>query len=113
MALPQGEFTCRHCSHSFNRLVDQKENSTHCPRCGGQDLEEIPYLLGTAGTDVTDDDYFDVALAPCCTTNWMGWRHHFYSTGAWSASQSERSKKGEAEKAKGAEKDRAAGKSAK
>jgi predicted nucleic acid-binding Zn-ribbon protein len=97
MALPQGELTCKDCGHSFNRLVNQKEKDSRCPRCGGQDLEEVPYLLGTADPDVSAEDYFDVALAPCCTANWMGWRHHFYSTGAWASTQSGKPKKSEAE----------------
>ena len=77
----RGEFTCRACGHSFDRLGDASESS--CPRCGGRDLEHNPYLFGTAGDNLSLEDYFDVVLAPCCRADWTGWRTHFYSQGGW------------------------------
>ena len=79
-----GEFTCKACGHNFNKLVSSEDKEIRCPRCGAQELEQNRYLLGTSKTDdLTIDDYCDVALAPCCTPDWKGWRNVFYSTGTW------------------------------
>ena len=79
-----GEFTCKACGHNFNKLVSCKDNNICCPRCGAQELEQNLYLLGTSKTDdLTIDDYCDVALAPCCTPDWKGWRNVFYGAGTW------------------------------
>ncbi len=75
------EFTCKKCGHSFNRLVASKGADVKCPRCGGDELETNCYLLGTAdASELTFEDYCDVALAPCCTPDWKGWRNVFFST---------------------------------
>ena len=86
MSLSQGEFTCQECGHSFDRRigwgVGQSKEELRCPRCGAESLEETAYLLGTPDGEVAPEDYFDVALAPCCIPGWVGW--HYLSSAAMS-----------------------------
>lgn len=81
------EFTCKACGHNFNRLVASSDSDIRCPRCGCEDLEHSKYLFGSPNAqDLTFEDYCDVALAPCCTADWKGWRSFFYSTNCWQPS---------------------------
>lgn len=82
MARREGEFTCKQCGHSFDKLPGTEEKDVRCPRCGSEQLERNPYLLGTPdAADLTLDDYLDVAMGPCCLPVWIGWQKLFYSQG--------------------------------
>jgi DNA-directed RNA polymerase subunit RPC12/RpoP len=78
MSTQSTEYTCKKCGHGFGRMGSQDEKGLCCPRCGGSELEHNPYLFGSPSAEgLTPEDYFDVALAPCCTPDWKGWHHHF------------------------------------
>ncbi|MBM2832724.1 MAG: Zinc ribbon domain [Dehalococcoidia bacterium] len=68
------EYKCRQCGHEFGRLPGLAEKEVRCPRCGSDSLAHSPYLFGTASAEgLVADDYFDVALAPCCNLRYSGW----------------------------------------
>lgn len=72
--MPQSEYRCRQCGHEFTPLPGTTEKGNRCPRCGSESLERSAYLLGTASAEgLLPEDYFDVALAPCCTVGFKGW----------------------------------------
>lgn len=74
----KAQFTCKACGHEFDRLNSQ--SPLICPRCGGGELEENPYLFGTAEGGLPPEDYFDTLLAPCCQPNWTGWCRQLHSS---------------------------------
>ncbi len=58
------EYKCSECEHDFNRFP-WTEEKIRCPRCGSDEVEHNPYLLGTCSADLlTSEDYFAVALKP-------------------------------------------------
>ena len=69
------EYKCRECGHGFGRLPGVPEKEMRCPRCGSDSLDHSPYLFGTESAEgLAAEDYFDVALAPCCNLRYSG-RH--------------------------------------
>jgi NAD-dependent SIR2 family protein deacetylase len=58
------EYKCIQCGHNFSR-TPWMDKSVQCPCCGGDQLENNPYLLGTCCAEgLTDEDYYAVALKP-------------------------------------------------
>ena len=56
------EYQCKECGHSFDRLVKDSEE-VRCPRCGSDELERNPFLLGSCSVDeLTEEDYFAAAM---------------------------------------------------
>lgn len=84
MSEKKAPYHCRRCGHDFDEIPSSGEKVSQCPRCESTDLEKSPYLFGTSEcSDLTPDDYFETCLAPCCTPNWLGWKHHFYGVDNW------------------------------
>lgn len=77
-------YHCCHCGHDFDRIFITDKGEQRCPRCDSVDLEKSPYLFGTPEcSELSPEDYFETCLAPCCTPNWLGWKHHFYGVDNW------------------------------
>lgn len=72
--MPTAEFKCRACGHEFGRVPGVSGKKVACPRCGSEAVDQSSYLLGTAGAEeLKPEDYFNVALAPCCNATFAGW----------------------------------------
>jgi putative FmdB family regulatory protein len=72
--MSQSEYRCRQCGHEFSLLPSTVEKEARCPRCGSESLERSAYLLGTESAEgLLPEDYFEIALAPCCTLGFKGW----------------------------------------
>ncbi len=70
----QSKYRCRQCGHGFSLLPGVLEEEARCPRCDSGSLEGSAFLLGTESVDdLLPEDYFEVALAPCCTLGFRGW----------------------------------------
>ena len=58
------DYRCNQCGHDFDK-TPWRDDEIHCPRCGGEQVEANPYLLGTGSAEgLTPEDYFAVALKP-------------------------------------------------
>ena len=77
-------YHCRQCGHDFDKLPSVESEDLNCPRCDSTDIEKSPYLFGTPEcSGLSPEDYFETCLAPCCTPNWLGWKHHFSGVDNW------------------------------
>ena len=57
------EYVCRVCRHGFPWFSGDGPKA-RCPRCGRGDLEDVPWLLLTLGTEgLTDEDHYEALLA--------------------------------------------------
>ncbi len=100
MTTQSTEYTCKECGHGFGVSCHAKEEELCCPRCGCTELEHNPYLLGGPDADgLSPEDYFDVAMAPCCVAGWKGWRNHYYSNpGDWQPTKEKKDEEDKADK---------------
>jgi hypothetical protein len=59
-----GDYKCTQCGHDFGK-APWLDEEIRCPRCGSEQVETNPYLLGTGSAEeLTPEDYFAVALKP-------------------------------------------------
>ena len=58
------EYKCTQCEHDFS-WGPWMDKEIRCPRCGNEEVETNPYLLGTDSAEgLTVEDYYAVALKP-------------------------------------------------